>query len=127
METIKYKHLLINTWDIGGQERLRALWRHYIAGTDVLIFVLDSADTERLTKAKEEFYKMLTEKELESVNILVLANKQDLKDALTPDEIIAELELRDLKSHQWRLIPTVATTGSGLPEILNWIYANYKK
>jgi GTPase SAR1 family protein len=37
----------LNIWDIGGQDRLRPLWRHYYNNVDAIIFVVDSADTDR--------------------------------------------------------------------------------
>jgi GTPase SAR1 family protein len=31
-------------WDIGGQDKIRPLWRHYFVNTSGLIFVVDSND-----------------------------------------------------------------------------------
>lgn len=116
---------MINAWDVGGQERLRALWRHYFSGTDVLIFVVDSADRDRIEKAKAELYKVLADKELKDCEVIILANKQDLEGALDPEEIIRDFDLKDLELHQWKVIPTVATKGTGLPELLDWISNKY--
>lgn len=121
VETIKYKNILINAWDIGGQKRLRALWRHYYSGTDILVFVVDSADLDRLEKAKLELFKVLSDKELKNCEIIILANKQDLKNAINPKELIEKFDLNNLKTHQWKIIPTIATEGTGLPELLDWI------
>jgi GTPase SAR1 family protein len=46
-------------WDIGGQEKLRPLWRHYYEGVDALIFMVDSSDRERIEEAAEELNKLL--------------------------------------------------------------------
>ena len=35
METIKYKKMNLNVWDVGGQDSIRSLWRHYYTGTHV--------------------------------------------------------------------------------------------
>ena len=48
VETLQYKNLEFNCWDIGGQFKLRNLWRHYFENTQGLIFVVDSNDAERL-------------------------------------------------------------------------------
>lgn len=125
VETIKYRNILINAWDVGGQERLRALWRHYFSGTDVLVFVVDSADTTRIDKAKAELYKVLADKELKDCDMVILANKQDLEGAIDPQEIIDRFDLKSLETHQWKIIPTVATEGTGLPELLDWISSKY--
>ena len=29
VETVEYKNISFNVWDVGGQEKLRLLWRHY--------------------------------------------------------------------------------------------------
>lgn len=65
-------------WDIGGQDRIRNLWRHYYNGTQGLIFVVDSSDRDRIDEARDELHKALNEVELEKVKVLILANKQDL-------------------------------------------------
>ena len=48
VETLEYKNIAFTVWDVGGQEKLRALWRHYFASTQALIFVVDSSDRGRL-------------------------------------------------------------------------------
>eukprot|EP00002_Diphylleia_rotans_P020899 TRINITY_DN4065_c0_g1_i1.p1 TRINITY_DN4065_c0_g1~~TRINITY_DN4065_c0_g1_i1.p1 ORF type:complete len:111 (+),score=20.93 TRINITY_DN4065_c0_g1_i1:212-544(+) len=52
VETIQYKKLNFTVWDVGGQDRIRRLWNHYYDGTQGLIFVLDSHDTDRMKEAK---------------------------------------------------------------------------
>eukprot|EP00619_Florenciella_sp_RCC1007_P008993 CAMPEP_0205928366 /NCGR_PEP_ID=MMETSP1325-20131115/24648_1 /ASSEMBLY_ACC=CAM_ASM_000708 /TAXON_ID=236786 /ORGANISM="Florenciella sp., Strain RCC1007" /LENGTH=88 /DNA_ID=CAMNT_0053297393 /DNA_START=1 /DNA_END=263 /DNA_ORIENTATION=- len=80
-------------WDVGGCDKIRPLWRHYFQNTQALIFVVDSNDRERLPQAKEELQRMLQEAELHEAALLVLANKQDLPNAMSPAEI--EEGLRD--------------------------------
>lgn len=46
-------------WDVGGQDKIRPLWRHYFQNTQGLIFVVDSNDKERITEASEELAKMV--------------------------------------------------------------------
>jgi ADP-ribosylation factor protein 6 len=51
-------------WDVGGQDKIRPLWRHYYAGTQALIFVVDSNDRDRIEEGRQElmryinFYKL---------------------------------------------------------------------
>ena len=49
-------------WDVGGQDKLRPLWRHYYQNTDAIIYVVDSNDRERVEKARFELHKMLAKK-----------------------------------------------------------------
>ncbi len=44
VETVQYKNITFTMWDIGGQDRIRQLWRHYYLGTDAVVFVLDAND-----------------------------------------------------------------------------------
>merc|ERR1712032_328304 len=63
-ETVEYKNICFTVWDVGGQDKIRPLWRHYFQNTQGLIFVVDSNDRERITEAQEELQKMLQEDEL---------------------------------------------------------------
>ena len=51
------------------------MWKHYYQNAEGLIFVVDSSDKARLSKAKEELFKMLAEEDLKDTILLVLANK----------------------------------------------------
>ena len=128
VETVSYKNVKFNMWDVGGQERLRPLWRHYFPATTALIFVIDSNDHERMNEAKEELYSIISEKEMENVVLLVWANKQDLKGALKPQEVSDFLDLNNnLKNQLWCVIGSNALTGEGLLEGLSWISNNTSK
>lgn len=112
--------IFVIVWDVGGQERIRPLWRHYFNGVDGLIFVVDSNDTERLTEAKDELQKLIKEPELENAALLVLANKQDLPGAVSVSHITSLFEIYDEK-RPWHVQATVAQTSEGLYEGLDWL------
>merc|ERR1712005_71057 len=82
VETVEYKNISFTVWDVGGQDKIRPLWRHYYQNTQGIIFVVDSNDRERVTEAKDELNRMLSEDELRDGVLLVLSNKQDLPKAL---------------------------------------------
>lgn len=65
--------------DVGGQDKIRPLWRHYYTGTQGLIFVVDCADKERIDEACDELHRIINDREMKDAIILVFANKQDLK------------------------------------------------
>merc|ERR1712159_177642 len=52
VETVEYKNISFTVWDVGGQDKIRPLWRHYYQQTQALIFVVDSNDRERLSTAR---------------------------------------------------------------------------
>ena len=72
----RYKNLSFTVWDVGGQDKIRPLWRHYYQGTNGLIYVVDSNDRDRIEDAREELNKMLNEDEMRDAVVLVFANKQ---------------------------------------------------
>ena len=61
VETINFKGINFSVWDVGGQDRIRPLWRHYFQNTQALIYVVDSSDKDRVEIAKNELHKMLGE------------------------------------------------------------------
>ena len=81
VETIEYKNITFTMWDVGGQYKIRLLWRHYYQNTQGIIFVVDWNDKERIEESREELHWMLSDDELKDAWLLVLANKQDLPGA----------------------------------------------
>merc|ERR1712156_1089856 len=115
VETVEYKNIRFTMWDVGGQDKIRPLWRHYFIGTDALIWVMDSTDTMRMEESKEHMLSVLQDEELRGAKVLVYANKQDLPGALSPKEIAGQLELHKL-TNEWHIQGSAATKGDGLFE-----------
>jgi ADP-ribosylation factor-like protein 1 len=121
VETVQYKSLRFQVWDLGGQTSIRPYWRCYYQNTNAIIYVVDSADTERMGISKQELVTMLEEEELKDAVLMVFANKQDLPNAMTADVIAEKLGLSSLKCRQWAIFKTSAIKGSGLYEGLDWL------
>ena len=121
VETVQYGNKTFTVWDVGGQEQIRRLWRHYYQGADGIIFVVDSNDRERITNVKEELRFMLKEEDLRNAVVLIFANKQDLPNAMKVQEISDSLALHELGERKWYIQPACATTGDGLFEGLEWL------
>ncbi|KAK3718489.1 ADP-ribosylation factor, Arf Arf6 [Vermiconidia calcicola] len=127
VETVTYKNVKFNVWDVGGQDKIRPLWRHYFSGTQGLIFVIDSKDDDRLPEAKTELKNILANGEMKDALLLVFANKQDVAGALRPQEVSDKLDLNEIaKGHTWKVEPSCATTGEGIFEGLAWLSFNVK-
>mmetsp|Transcript_17996 Transcript_17996/g.25212 ORF Transcript_17996/g.25212 Transcript_17996/m.25212 type:complete len:181 (+) Transcript_17996:99-641(+) len=126
VETVEYKNINMNVWDVGGQQKIRPLWRHYYQNTEGLIFVVDSSDKERLEESKEELDRMLEEDELRDAVVLVFANKQDLPGALNVKQVTEGLGLDKLR-RRWYVQGTCATSGDGLYEGLDWLASAVSK
>ena len=127
VETVEYKNISFTVWDVGGQDKIRPLWRHYFQNTQGLIFVVDSNDRERITEARDELQRMLNEDELRDAALLVFANKQDLPNAMNAAEITDKLGLHSLKQRAWFMQSACATNGDGLYEGLDWLATELKK
>lgn len=98
VETVTYKNVKFNVWDVGGQDKIRPLWRHYfsgkacqpmsakrpglrgcgVVGTQGLIFVIDSNDRSRIDEARQELHRIILDREMKEALLLVFANKQDI-------------------------------------------------
>ncbi|KAL4237531.1 hypothetical protein ACF0H5_002245 [Mactra antiquata] len=112
------KGLTLTVWDMGGQDRMRPLWRMYLRGTDGVIFVVDSADRERIMEAKDELMRVLDTQEMRNVPLVVLANKQDLPGAVSADQLTKCLGLPQMMTRRWTILEACATTGEGVCEAM---------
>ena len=83
VETVEYKNIRFTVWDVGGQPKLRPLWKHYLLNTQAVIYVIDSSDVTQLHEAKNELTRLLQERELRDASLLILANKQVRKGILS--------------------------------------------
>ncbi len=111
------------SWDIGGQEAFReSLWESYMAGSMGIVYVVDSADRDRILEAKGELWKYVLDNEkVDNIPILVLANKQDLENAASAGEVARGLNLHKVTTHSYAIVPTSAKTGFNVEEGLEWL------
>jgi len=126
VETLQYKNIKFQVWDLGGQTSIRPYWRCYYPNTDAVIFVVDSADKERLTVARQELHAMLEEDELKEAMLLVFANKQDQKGSLRAQEVSDALGLAEVRNRQWSIQETCAVKANGLFEGFDWLVTAIK-
>ena len=114
----------LSVFDVGGQARLRELWPQYCHGTDGLVVVVDSSDHERAAELHKALRTLMTqEPKLLPTALLVLANKQDQPNALTPPELIPLLCLDTFTepTMNWHVEGTVGIDGTGLEQAFDWL------
>ncbi|XP_022315498.2 uncharacterized protein LOC111119545 [Crassostrea virginica] len=117
VETVSpVKGVSFTVWDVGGQDKIRPLWRHYYQNTEGLIYVVDSSDRERIAESREELFGILQSDEMARVPVVVVANKQDLPNALKPSEVADSMDLHKLTGRKWYIQAACATTGEGIFE-----------
>eukprot|EP01080_Neovahlkampfia_damariscottae_P002086 gene2086-1958_t len=120
VETLKINNITLTIWDLGGQESVRRLWKHYYLATKAVIFVVDSTDQERMEETAKELHYVLESSELKNATVLIFANKNDVKDSLGVDEISKLLELESIKQ-KWKIQSSCGLTGDGIKEGLKWM------
>ncbi|KAM8888116.1 ADP-ribosylation factor-like protein 4D [Synchiropus splendidus] len=115
-------------WDVGGQEKLRPLWKSYTRRTDGIVFVVDSTEVERMEEAKVELHKITRTSENQGVPVLILANKQDLDSALALSEVEKLLSVHELSMYTlYHVQSCSAVDGQGVQQGLERLYDMIQK
>ncbi|XP_072312293.1 ADP-ribosylation factor-like protein 4D [Eucyclogobius newberryi] len=110
-------------WDVGGQDKLRPLWKSYTRRTDGIVFVVDSTEAERMEEARVELHKITRTSENQGVPVLVLANKQDRDAALSVTEVEKLLATHELTMYTLHHVQGCsAMDGQGLQPGLEKLY-----
>ena len=107
-ESLKYKgndgRLELTLWDLGGQDKLRNMWKHYLVGSDGIIFVVDATDDARLELCGQELATCLQDESLAEARILVLANKQDQTGAKSEQQVADKMGLSEPDGRTFALL-----------------------
>jgi GTP-binding protein SAR1 len=88
------QNIRFSTFDLGGHETARILWRNYTKTVSGIVFLVDAADRTRFQEAKEELSHLRDQLDgdgLADVPIAVLGNKIDIPTAASEDELRASL------------------------------------
>ncbi|KAF6216781.1 hypothetical protein GE061_001131 [Apolygus lucorum] len=122
IEHFRYQQVLFTMFDMSGQGKNRYLWERYYKNCDGIIFVIDSSDRLRLAVAKEELNLLLQHPDISGrkVPILFLANKMDVREALSSVKIANAFGLEKIKDKPWHIFATSALTGEGLQNGIEW-------
>ncbi len=99
--------------DIGGQDKLRGIWKFYIKNCEGLFYVVDSSDRERIELARNELYSLLDFEDMKKIPVIIIANKQDIDSSLSLIEIEKYMRLPEIQN-PYHIYGTCATTGEGL-------------
>lgn len=122
------KGVTFTIWDIGGKDNMRPLWKSYLRSADGILFVVDSSGREDMEEARIELMKLVKTQNPQNIPTLVVANKQDLPEAMSPEEVAKAVGVSELSvGHVCQLLPTCAVTGEGLSEAMDVMYEMIKK
>ncbi|MHA2005877.1 MAG: ADP-ribosylation factor-like protein [Promethearchaeota archaeon] len=82
--TIKLEGVNLYLWDFAGQNEFDYLWENFLAGTDAILLMTEST-RENLEKSKR--FIEISKKVAPFARLAVIANKQDLPNAMRIEEI----------------------------------------
>ncbi|KAK9893973.1 ARF/SAR superfamily [Cystobasidium minutum MCA 4210] len=121
MKKVKKGSVTIKLWDIGGQARFRSLWKRYCKGANAILFVVDSTDVSLLDTAKAELSALIETPELSGIPLLVLCNKNDLPDAMKPEDLIERLELSKVSGRECSIYSISCMNSTNIDITLDWL------
>eukprot|EP01083_Nonionella_stella_P001488 4295_1 len=106
VEMMEWKNLSIHVIDVGGDDKIRPLWRHLFENTQAVIWVIDSTDKHKIEcecidethqTTTSELHETMNEDLLQDVVLLVFANKYDLTHTMELVEIVDKLKLDTIR------------------------------
>ncbi|CAF3358611.1 unnamed protein product [Rotaria socialis] len=122
MEKITINDINLLVFDEGGRSRARVFQRHRYRRASGIIIVIDSTDRENIDDVRDELFNIFNGDEYQTRSLLVFANKQDLPNVMSLDEIHDRLNLSKLNVNiKYHLQPACAIRNEGLHEGFQWL------
>jgi len=127
MKKVTKGNVSIKLWDIGGQPRFRSMWERYCRGVNAIVFVVDSADSEKFEQAKKELQDLVSKPQLQGIPLLVLGNKNDLAEAVLADELVKIIGLEEIPGRDVCCYSISAKNHVNIDKVLEWLIAHAPK
>jgi ADP-ribosylation factor related protein 1 len=115
---VELQGVKLTFWDLGGAEGLRSIWTNYYKSANALIWVVDGSDTARIEKSRTVFEELADEGMLDRIPIVLVVNKNDIKESRTLDEIRRIFNIEALLPRNKHIIYKTmsAVTGDGIKD-----------
>lgn len=114
-------------WDLGGQQGLRSIWDKYFDETHAVIYVVDSACPQRFDESKLAMEKVLGARELFGAPFLIVANKQDIEGAVSPQAIAEHFGVGKLDSRPFKVQAVSTYNGQGVHDSVAWLVSTIRR
>jgi len=121
MYKVKKGKVELKVWDVAGQKNHRVMWEKYCRKCDAIVFMVDSADRDMFESAKTEMQKLLSNKTLDQIPVLVLFNKCDLPNHATGPEMVKALELKKISGREVAYYETSCKDIINIDITLDWL------
>ncbi|VDQ13971.1 unnamed protein product [Trichobilharzia regenti] len=128
-EELSIGGMTFTTFDLGGHEQARRVWKNYIPAVDGLVFMVDAYDRNRL-----ELDNLLQDEQIAHAPILILGNKIDKPGAASEEELRYFLGLQGITTGKGVIQKSQIPTGrpielfmcsilkrQGYGEAFNWL------
>ena len=127
MEKLKIGKINFTIFDLGGHNSVRRLWTDYFIDIDSIIFMIDAFDKERISEASQELNKLLCNKYLDTIPILIYGNKIDNPSAFSKEQMIYHLNISDeINQDRINLVMCSIVKKFGISEGFQWIESKIK-
>ena len=123
-EELKMGNLVLNTFDLGGHETARKIWKDYFPAVHAILFLIDSVDVKRFEEARKELENILETPELVNIPIAILGNKIDMAGAVSEEELKEAIHYDELLARETRpmeLFMASVTKKIGFTKALEWV------
>jgi GTPase SAR1 family protein len=123
VESFSFKKKYYTAYDMQYKEELIVSndFKELFNNVNIIIFVVDKSKASRFNYNKKFLFQMLEREELKNKPILIISNKSDLEENITPGDLADRLCLYDIKDREWFVKDACGLTGEGLKESLEWI------
>ena len=130
LSIIKEEDFRFDVVDLGGHQAFRStFWENFVSSCQGCIFVFDRSDKNRMELVKEWLWKV-EEWIPKDANFAFFANKSDLEDILSLENIVKQLDLTKFSESplkSFRVFETSSLSGENIQECWTWLSQSIRR